>query len=136
MSVPSSYNAADLAAYMDSELGVISDALAFTVPASYSQAVVKTLIAYGVTDIGSATDVPRLLALATVEAWRLAVGQLTPQINISTDGRGQDKAGIFDHALEMLRDAEINATRYPGDGTGVNRSGAGRVVVRYRDGLN
>jgi hypothetical protein len=82
MSVPSSYSASELAAYMHGELGRVADALGFTAPASYGQAIVRTLTAYGVSSIASATNVPRLLALSSVEAWRLAVQQLTPQFNM------------------------------------------------------
>jgi hypothetical protein len=132
MSVPSSYSASELAAYMHGELGRVADALGFTAPASYGQAIVRTLTAYGVSSIASATNVPRLLALSSVEAWRLAVQQLTPQFNINTDGRGESRAGFYEHARDMLADAEAYALTIPDDGTGVDRAEAGRVIVRYR----
>lgn len=132
MTVPSSYSASELADYMHGELGRVAEACAFTSPDSYTQATVRTLIAYGVQDIASATNVPRLLALSSVEAWRLAVGQLTPQFSVNTDGRGQDRSDFFEHALKMLADAQTNALLYPDDGSGVDLASAGRVVVRYR----
>lgn len=131
MTVPSSVSAAELADYMHGELGRIAQALSFTVPASYSGAIVKALMAYGVDTIASATNVPRLYALASVEAWRLASQQLTPQINTSTDGRSQNARELFEHCQMMLEDAQRVADSIPDDGTGVNRNDAGRVIVRY-----
>lgn len=133
MSVPSSYSTTDLAEYMHGELGRIAVVLGFSDPSSYQQAIIRTLIAYGVQDIGAATDVSRLLALASVEVWRLATQQLAPQININTDGRSQNRRELFEHCQAMLADAETTAEQYTGDGSGINRNGAGRVIVRYRD---
>lgn len=133
MSVPSSYSASELAAYMHGELRNVAALLGLTAPDSYTQAITRTLLAYGVTDIASATNVPRLLALSSVEAWRLATQQLTPQFNINTDGRGQDRSDLFKHCREMLADAESVAMMFPDDGTGTDRASAGRVIVHYRD---
>ena len=132
MTVPSSYSASELAAYMHGELRNVASALGFTAPDSYAQAITRTLLAYGVQDIASAGNVPRLLALSSVEAWRLAVQQLTPQFNVNTDGRGQSRSDFFDHCKDMLADAEAVAAMYSDDGTGVDRAAAGRNVVRYR----
>ena len=132
MSVPSSYSASELAAYMHGELRKVAAMLGFTAPDSYTQAITRTLLAYGVTDIASASNVPRLLALSSVEAWRLATQQLTPEFNFSTDGRAQDRGDLFKHCKEMLADAESNAAMYPDDGSGTDRALAGRVIVHYR----
>lgn len=131
MSVPSSYNAAELAAYMHGELGIVAQACAFTVGASYDQAIVKTLLAYGVTDIASATDVSRLLVLASVEAWRLAVTHTTPRTNISKEGRSVDRSQFYDHSRLNLEAAESLARAYPVNGSAMPT--AGRVIVRYCD---
>lgn len=135
MSVPSSQNATELAAYMHGKLGRVAAMLGFSTPANYQQAITDTLIAYGVADIGSATNVPRLLALASVEVWRLATQQLAPQINTTTDGRSQNRRELFEHCQAMLDDAQTVARQYPNDGTGAASSGnsAGRVFVRYCD---
>jgi hypothetical protein len=131
MTVPSSVNASGLASYMHGELGRVASALAFTVPDSYTQAITRALVAYGVQDIASATNVPRLLALSSVEAWRLAVQQLTPQFTINTDGRGESRSDFYAHCKDMLADAESVALMYGDDGTGIDRASAGRVIVRY-----
>lgn len=133
MSVPSSVNVNELAAYMHAELANVATALALTVPASYEHAITRALIAYGVQDVGSATDVPRILALAVVEAWRMATNQLAPQVNNTTDGRTTNLRELWEHSKEALQDAMTNADLFPGDGSGANRNMAGRVVVHYCD---
>lgn len=137
MSVPSSYNANELAAYMHGRLRTVAAACGYTVPASYSDAIVSTLIAYGVSDISQATNVPRLLALADVSAWEMAATDTVPRTDVTTDGRTIRRSQFHQHAVEMLSAARSRAAGYPDDGSGSsNGTGAGRVVVRYRDGRN
>ncbi len=138
MSVPSSYNAAELAAYMHGRLRTVAAACGYMVGSSYADAIVSTLVAYGVSDISQATSVPRLLALAEVAAWEMASTDTVPRTDVTTDGRSIRRSQFHDHAVEMLSAARARAAGYPDDGSGSGGSAntAGRVVVRYRDGRN
>lgn len=131
--VPAISSATDLATMMHGRLGRVALALALVNPTSYEQAIIDTLIAYGVSDLSEVTDANRLRALATVEAWRLAVVATAPRVNESTDGRRLDRAAFHDHCLRMYEDAMTTASQYPGDGSGSVLGSAGRVAVRYCD---
>lgn len=135
MPVPTSYTEDELAGYMHRRLRNVAASLGWTAPASYTDAVTDTLVAYGVADIGSVADVPRLLALADVEAWRAASAALAPKTDVSQEGRSNRRAMAYEHARDMLSDAITRALGFPaGDDSTSSAPGSGsRVTVRYVD---
>lgn len=136
MPVKTSYTEAELADFMHGRLRRVAASLGWTSPASYSEAVEDTLRAYGVADISSVADVPRLLALATVEAWRAAVTSITPRTDTTQDGRTVRRSQYYDHARAMLADAETKADGFtPGPDVefGPSRAGASLTTVRHID---
>src|SRR5687768_4647591 len=113
MSVPVAYDAGTLTEHIVQVLGPVADVLEWVHGgAPYSTILTRTLIGYGVSDIADATDIPKLLALAEMEAWRLAVGHLGTHVTFSADGQSVDLSDMVDEARKNLADARFAAMSY------------------------
>lgn len=112
MPLPTSYTEADLATLMHTTLGATATALGYAAPSGgstgvYAEAVYDALIAYGVSDIASATDVPKIRAAAAVAAWRKATNDATAKIQFGGDGQSFADQQVYDHAVRQMAAAEV-----------------------------
>ncbi len=85
MAIPSSYTELSLADFMRRITGNVAAALGWTAD-DFDEAVNETLLAYGVDELSSVTDVAKLRALARVAAWRALVDATAAEYNFSADG--------------------------------------------------
>lgn len=116
MPLATSYNEQELAVLMAAELGDVATVLGWEPgnldAGSYERAVQRTLRLYGASDIADATDMDKLEALATWQAWEAAFASLSTRYDIATDGQSLSRSQLFDHALVMVNRAKQAATRY------------------------
>jgi hypothetical protein len=113
MPAPTSYSEHWLAEYLLSAnvLGPTATALGWTEP-DVLEAVWQTLLAYGVSTIAEATDIPKLRALAKIEAWRQAANATAGHYRFSTDNQTLDRQQVHEHAVKMLAESERQAASY------------------------
>lgn len=112
MAAPSSYTEATLADYMHTALGAVASAMAYTSPASYSEAVNEALLGYGVDDIATISgreNIRKLRALARVQAWKQVIADVTGDYDFSADGGQYSRSQVHKMALEALALAENEA---------------------------
>ena len=106
MAAPVSYTEKTLADFMHAELGKTGSLLAYAVGAadagSYQEAVNETLLNYGASTVDGAVDIQKLRALARVEAWRKAVGDLTTAYRFTSEGSTFDRGRLYQQAVETL----------------------------------
>lgn len=108
MSIPVAYTPEMLAQYMHNVLGKTATALGWTALDSYEEAVTSATLAYGVTDLVEATDIPKLRAVARMEAWRAVMDQTAGYTDISMP----DGVRIVRHqAHNQARAAFLSAKR-------------------------
>lgn len=113
MPVPTAYTETELAAYMHSKLGDVAGALGYSVDiGDYDEAVVDTLLEYGVSDIANATNVKKLRALALVEAWKKALADLAIRHDFSADGGSYSRMQMHEMATKNLEAAKTSALTY------------------------
>lgn len=94
MPAPSSYTEAELAEYMHRELGSAATALGFVAASSYDDAVDETLLAYGAADIGAATLIRKLRAIARREAWAMASARASGHFNFTSGDQEFSRAQL------------------------------------------
>lgn len=103
MSVPSSYTEETLASFQLVSLSDVAGILDWTADTpEIQEAVTETLLAYGVEDIASATDIRKLRALARVQAWQAAADALASRYDFEADGGRYDREKLHAHALAQL----------------------------------
>ncbi len=106
MTPPILYTEKSLAEFMNAELGKVAILLGYAVGAldagSYAEQVNEAILRYGVTVIGSCTDIMKIRALARVEAWRKACNDLTTTYKFSSDGSSFERETIFNQAATNL----------------------------------
>jgi hypothetical protein len=110
MPVPTAYTEVGLALYMQSQLrgvatdlGWVLDPTATTIVGTpYEELVYDVLIAYGVTDIVDATDIPKLRCLARVAVWSGVYYESTRSFRWSARGVTYDQGLVHDYALKTL----------------------------------
>lgn len=112
--IPSAYTDFTLAAYMATVTNNVAAALGWTAD-NFSEAVNDTLLAYGVTTAADAGDIPRLRALAKVEAWRAVADATAADFNFSADGGSYSREQIHQHALDALTRAQAQAAPFVDD---------------------
>lgn len=113
MPIPTSYTELGLKGFMLKELGDIRQVLRWTVSATdLDQAVLRTLRAYGVNAVESATNMGRLEALATLEVWRAAVRALVVPSRLNLDDTAFNPQATGERARRMLAEAETAAARF------------------------
>lgn len=131
MAPPTSYTEASLAAWMKAEIRDVATLLNWTstTPGDYAQAVNRTLRAYGVSDIASATDMEKLEALALREVWKAAVSALTAAHDYEADGGDYKLNQALQAAERMLARATREASVY--DSRRFHHSASSSVVPRW-----
>jgi len=113
MPVPTAYTEETLAIYMHEKLGNIAGVLGYSLDGgSYNEAIIDTLIAYGVTSIDNATNIKKLRALALVEAWKMAVADLSTRHDFSADGGSYNRSQMFENASKAMESAQVEALAY------------------------
>lgn len=110
MAAPATYTEQTLAEYMHSALGAMAGTVGLTVEGgSYAEAVNDTLLTYGVSDIGDATDIAKLRLLARLHAWRLVVTYTAANYAFSADGGSYSRDQVHAHAVSMVSALETEA---------------------------
>lgn len=110
MPVPTSYTEATLAAFQVDALGNLATALGWTAATSaVVEAVTDTLLAYGVSDVATAADIPRLRALARVAIWQAVARATAGYFKFAVETLSFDRDQVHDHALAMIAEAEREA---------------------------
>jgi hypothetical protein len=128
VTLPTSYDETNLAAYQLVVLGDVGSVLGFTT-ASFAEAINDTLLAYGVVDIADATDIARLRSLARVEAWKLALVGAASKYDVSDGTQSLKRSQLMGQIRAALSLAETDASAYIDDGS----STVGRSTVVYAD---
>lgn len=126
MSVPAAYTAEQLTTYMLAALGQTATALGW-IADDLDEAVIDTLILYGVTEIASATDIDKLRACARLALWRAVEAATAGNIDFAEDQQSFKDSQIHAQAVEQVKRARINAAKH-----GVDHS-IGILRVRRRD---
>lgn len=113
MPVPASYTENALAYFIVVELSEVATSLGWDA-ASFQvrEAVTDALLAYGVSDIASATDVQKLRAFARVMGWRAAVQALSARYDFSTGNHRFSRSQQAKAAESALAVAEREARPY------------------------
>lgn len=120
MAAPTSYTETSLKQFMGRALGAVADVLGWTIhEGDYDEAVNETLLAYGVADIASATDIRKLRTLARREVWRAAMAELSTDYDYSKQGDRSSRSQAFAQAQKMFAMAETDAARYDTDANSV-----------------
>lgn len=130
MAIPASYTEPGLALYMHAVLGKVAELLGYTAPGSYSEQVNDVLTALGLEDIGSATDVAGLRAVARREAWRKAKADAASLYDFKADGGDYSRSQVLAGIDKNLADAEQAAAAYVSDDS---RYTAGVAPTAYDD---
>jgi hypothetical protein len=116
MPAPTSYTEKSLAEFMHAELGRVATVLGYSVGASdagaYAETVNETLLVYGATTIADASEIKKLRALARLEAWKKAVGDLTTMYKFSADGGSFERQQMFDQAKAKMESAGMVAMAF------------------------
>lgn len=113
MAVPTAYTETSLAEYM--RVGVLretADVLGWDTNQPLAEAVTDTLIAYGVATVTTATNIPRLRALARVAAWQAAADATTGDYQFSSIGGTYNRQQMHSQALLQLELAQVAAAVY------------------------
>jgi hypothetical protein len=113
MAIPASYTEAELKTFMLAAVAELGAVLGLTT-SSFAEAVNETLLAYGVDDIADATDIPKLRALARVEAWKVAVVAAGSRIDWSEAGASFKQSQYRAAANNGLSLAQSEAVPYGG----------------------
>lgn len=119
MPAPATYTEERLAAYMAATVGDLAAALGWAgdpLPA-LQEAVNNVLLDYGADDVADVTDIRKVRALASVEAWRAAVASLAARYDFSNPEGSYKRSQMLAGAQKALLAAEAVASEYlPGYG--------------------
>lgn len=126
MPVPAAYDEPQLAGYMMAVLGATADALDWDA-SDLDEAVLDSLILYGVSDITNATDIDKLRACARLALWRAVEAATAGNIDFAEDAQRFNDAQIHDHAVAQVKKARVEAVKF-----GVDHS-IGVLRTRRRD---
>lgn len=113
MAIPTSYTEATLKGYMLATLSDLGTVLGLAT-SNFDEAFNDALLAYGVTDIANATDIPKLRAFAKVEAWKVAVNAASGRIDWSEAGASFKQSQYRTAARDGLALAQSEAAQYGG----------------------
>jgi hypothetical protein len=133
MPVATSYTEGSLASYLDDALGPMADVLGWSVGGnSYNLPISRAMRALGLSDVTTVTaaaDLAALEAVATREAWRLAVQHLSTRYRFSVDQQSFDRPGMQAMAKEALALVEAD-TVLALAASGVTLVASGRASVQ------
>lgn len=108
MAIPTSYTESTLRDYMLTVTENVASALGWTAT-KFTEAVNDALVAYGVSDITSATDIAKLRTLAKVEAWKAVVDGTAADIEFTADGATFKRQQMHQQAVAALERAQAEA---------------------------
>jgi hypothetical protein len=111
MPVPTSYTEDTLKTFMITALSKAATAIGLTV-SDMGEAVIQTLVEYGVTDITDATNIAKLRALAKINAWRTALASVSADYNFADAGARYDRSQVSMMIREYLKGALLEALPY------------------------
>lgn len=114
MAPPTSYTESTLKTYMITSLGTLASALGL-VDSDMAEPLNDVLLAYGVSDIADADNMPKLRALARVHALRRAQTVAATWTDFSADGASFSRSQVLAALKEMLLQAEASAMHYGDD---------------------
>ena len=114
MPIPTAYTEEELKTYMLAKTGNLGTLLELTT-ASFDDAVVETLLAYGEDDIANAVDIPKLRALAKVQAWTVAVEASSGWYDFRSGQDQFDRETVHNQAKTLLAKAQGEAAKYADD---------------------
>lgn len=129
MAVPTSYSDATIADFMVAELGEVATVLGLT-DASFDEAIIDTLLAYGEDDIADADDISRLRALARVQAWKRARAAAAARYDFADGTENLKRSQLFKHIQESLTAAESDAAVFASEDSAYV---VGRSTAVYAD---
>jgi len=112
MAAPMSYTESTLAEFMLECLKDVATALGWTGLSDVQEAVNETLLAYGVSDIASATEIRKLRGLARREVWRQVRSATAGDYDFSADGGSYHRSQIHAQAKLEFALAESAASIY------------------------
>lgn len=92
-------------------LGQVASVLGWTED-NLADVIARALRLYGVTDVADATDIGRLEAIATREAWRAAIRALVVATDITIDGETVKRSDMIRAAQMALELADAEAAGY------------------------
>ena len=108
MPVPTSYTEETLSQFMFDILGATGVALSLDPEVNFAEAVIQTLVDYGISEIDAATDIFKIRAIARVHAWEVALATVASDYNFADGGARFDRGQMHDHIIKM-RDAALFA---------------------------
>jgi len=113
MPAPSSYSESTIRDYMYAVTKGTATVVGWTAN-NFVEPVNDLLIAYGVSTINDATDIPKLRALARIEAWRAMVSATSGEFDYSSDS-GQTalhykRSQLHEQAKLALASAQADST--------------------------
>lgn len=134
MPVPTSYTEEQFKAYLHSVLADTAALLGWTVDGgSYDEVVIDALFACDVTDItelSGAAAMRQLRVLGRLKLWAAVLRAALPEINYTADGATFNREAVFQHAMQMMKEARIDALPYDPDYT-VDIAGVSRADDPY-----
>lgn len=132
MDIPARYTDEELKAFMLGEVGNLATVLELEAD-DFSEAVIDTLLAYGVETLDKADDVAKLRALARVFAWKVAVDKSAGWYNFRSGQDQFERKTVHEQARNRLADAQAKAAVYMpvgGPGLTVGAVAPGRSPYR------
>lgn len=111
MSVPTAYDETQLKAYMLDVVGGLGARLEL-IANDFNEAVISTLLLYGVNEAEDAKDIAKLRAIARMEAWRRAASKATGAYDFTADGSTFRRSELAKQAQQELEQAEREAMSY------------------------
>ena len=114
MSLPTSYDAIGLGAYMATVLGKTGTALGWETADDYAEAVNDALLLYGrVTDIAEATDIEKLRACARLAVWQAVEADTVAYYDLTMpDGIRAERNQIHQQSVAMVKRERARAMRH------------------------
>ena len=111
MAIPTSYNDFTLSQFMLNEMAEVNEYFNWT-PASFAEQVTDALIDYGVSSLALAIDIPKLRAIARLQAWSKAKRAAAKFIDNKLVDDDRKQSQLFDHIAQNLQQAQAAASIY------------------------
>jgi hypothetical protein len=113
MPVPTSYTEETLIQFMHSTLAEMATVLGWTVDGGhYDEAVVETLLVYGVSQIAEASDIRKLRACARVQVWQAVSNATAGDYDYEAEDVSYSRSQVHAQASAMLEKTLLDAMPY------------------------
>ena len=112
MAVPTTYSEEELADYMHAVLGKTASIIGWSSPDSYDEAVTDAAIMAGVSDVASATDIPKLRACARLAVWQAVEADTVGYHDFSEDQQSFRMHQVHIQAVAKVKEARREAARH------------------------